>query len=162
MRQKFNQEEFIGWKFSRTEAAHLSSHLMPLVKASTHREKKFIQHMTNEFLEEMPFLSIKQKEWLDIIITRQGFSNLSHICEQVKAIRWSGDIDSLISFIQSLTPLMDGEFIWFYEYNPSALAYGKTPVEILTSDCDAYLGFENRSDARMVISEITHKLQAIV
>jgi len=164
MRQRFNDQsgEFVGWKFSRTEAAYISSNILPFLKGSNEWESRFLRTMVGDFNHDLPFLSIKQKERLDLILRRHGISNLSYLCDQLPIARWNGNTDSLINFIKEIMPLMECEFIWFYEYSPAAFAYDRTPLEIATEDHDLYFGFVSELDAEMVVAEITHRVQATV
>lgn len=162
MRQRFNDQsgDFVGWKFSRSEAAHIAQNVLPHLKPANDWEGRFLRTMVADFNKDLPFLSIKQKERLDFILKRQGFSNLSFMCEQLPIARWAGDTDSLLGFMKTLLPLMDYEFIWFYEYNPAAFAADRTPVEIATADHDTFFGFVSGKDADLVVAEISHRMQA--
>lgn len=163
MRQRYNDQsgEFVGWKFSRTEAHYISSSVLPLLKGANDWESKFLRTMVIDFNHDLPFLSIKQKERLDLILRRHGIANLSYLCEQLPIARWTGDTNSLINVIKDLMPMMDCEFIWFYEYSDAAGSGGRTAVEIATQDHDLYFGFVSSRDAEFVVAEIEQRVQSV-
>lgn len=149
------EQELVGFHLHLRERLAIQALLANPDPPLSHHEHQFAAQVRGKMMDPMPFLSVKQAQWLDQLLARQGALGLDQLCDAMPQLTWRNSSSSLVERSLKWAQLLRGDCQWHREYD--ARFASQWILEVRCQDEMIILGFSLECDQQFVEQEIVHQ-----